>query len=69
MPCNHEENTVVNSRKPGGIIRRRRKCNDCGFRWSTFEITIDHYTNMKKTITQYQKMILSYTSIYNQKEK
>ncbi len=37
--CNHEDTKVIDSRVAGdGVaIRRRRECNSCGFRFSTYE--------------------------------
>jgi transcriptional repressor NrdR len=37
--CGHTENKVIDSRlsKDGAIIRRRRECNDCGRRFTTYE--------------------------------
>src|SRR5689334_7675995 len=37
--CAHMENKVIDSRlsKDGEVIRRRRECNDCGKRFTTYE--------------------------------
>jgi transcriptional repressor NrdR len=37
--CAHMENKVIDSRlsKDGAVIRRRRECNDCGKRFTTYE--------------------------------
>ena len=37
--CTHMENKVIDSRlsKDGQVIRRRRECNDCGKRFTTYE--------------------------------
>lgn len=37
--CANLENKVIDSRlsKDGGVIRRRRECNDCGKRFTTYE--------------------------------
>ncbi|MFO0724671.1 MAG: transcriptional regulator NrdR [Myxococcota bacterium] len=37
--CTHMENKVIDSRlsKDGAVIRRRRECNDCGKRFTTYE--------------------------------
>ena len=37
--CAHTENKVIDSRlsKDGQVIRRRRECNDCGKRFTTYE--------------------------------
>jgi len=41
--CGSQENIVINSRREyivniGNVLRRRRKCLNCGNRWSTLEI-------------------------------
>ena len=40
MTCLHSSNIVIESRDKTGQyrIRRRRKCLDCNFRWTTYEI-------------------------------
>lgn len=35
--CNGERSSVVDSRNDGQAIRRRRECQECQFRFSTFE--------------------------------
>ena len=35
--CNSERLSVVDSRSDGQSIRRRRECQDCGVRFTTFE--------------------------------
>jgi len=37
--CSHEETRVIDSRlgKDGAIVRRRRECEDCGRRFTTYE--------------------------------
>ena len=37
--CGNLENKVIDSRlsRDGGVIRRRRECNDCGKRFTTYE--------------------------------
>lgn len=38
--CGSGDNGVTDSRPARlGSVRRRRKCNRCGFRWTTFEIS------------------------------
>lgn len=39
--CNHPDTSVMDSRKStmyGGSIRRRRKCDSCGIRFTTYEL-------------------------------
>jgi len=38
MICKHLNNKVVDSRPHASGIRRRRVCEDCGFRWNTYEL-------------------------------
>ena len=35
--CNHRDSRVINSRKGGNGISRRRQCLKCSHRWSTVE--------------------------------
>ena len=35
--CNSEKTSVTDSRSDAGAIRRRRECQDCGFRFTTYE--------------------------------
>lgn len=35
--CNSERSSVTDSRSDGGAIRRRRECQDCGYRFTTYE--------------------------------
>ena len=47
--CGSENGHVVDSRpSENNTARRRRECNNCGFRFSTIEITIQEYKTMKK---------------------
>jgi hypothetical protein len=38
--CGSDGHAVIDSRPSGGLIRRRRSCSACGFRWSTIEIEV-----------------------------
>ena len=40
MPCEHSNARCINSRTRGGFRYRRRKCDDCGVRFTTIEITL-----------------------------
>ena len=43
------DSTVIDSRiDPQGRIRRRRKCEDCGFRYTTLEVFADVYKEMER---------------------
>jgi len=35
--CNSDKSSVTDSRGDGGAIRRRRECQECGYRFTTYE--------------------------------
>lgn len=35
--CNSDKSSVTDSRGDGGAIRRRRECQECGYRYTTYE--------------------------------
>ena len=37
IKCNSDHSSVVDSRGDGDTIRRRRECQECGFRFTTYE--------------------------------
>lgn len=37
--CGSRNHGVIDSRPCGEYIRRRRKCEECGLRWSTYEMS------------------------------
>jgi transcriptional regulator NrdR family protein len=39
--------SCIESRPSAETIRRRRKCLDCGFRFTTFEISTEEYYGLK----------------------
>lgn len=39
--CGCMDNLVVNSRPEAWWIRRRRRCQVCGNRWTTYELTLN----------------------------
>ena len=42
--CGSQTSSVMDSRpRDDGSIRRRRKCDDCGHRWSTVEVDLESY--------------------------
>lgn len=46
--CVSTDVKVIDSRcSPEGSYRRRRKCNACGHRWSTYEITQEDWAKFK----------------------
>ena len=36
--CGYEKSRVFDSRNDNDLLKRRRECLNCGFRWSTVEI-------------------------------
>ena len=48
MPCDHKNNSVIDSRtSEDGYQRRRRRCESCGFRWTTYEVKSDELKAMR----------------------
>ena len=41
--CGTPENTVTTSRPTKNGIRRRRQCNACGHRWTTYEFSVEDW--------------------------
>lgn len=51
--CKSERISVIDSRPATDLVRRRRKCDDCGARFSTVEIDADFYeVKIKKLQTE-----------------
>lgn len=70
--CGRHRLAVIDSRKSNGhgAVRRRRKCEDCGYRYSTIEISeavfkslvksdtlSGHRASLKRMVAEMQKMI------------
>ena len=59
--CGGEESTVVDSRRTGhetyqeGYVRRRRECDICGKRYSTYEITQQDFVLVKDVLDMLRK--------------
>lgn len=45
--CNSDNLTCIDSRPSGGVTRRRRVCIECKHRFSTIEINIAEYNELK----------------------
>lgn len=45
--CGHNKSLVVDSRPCADGIRRRRECEQCGKRWSTYEFSNDMAKRIK----------------------
>jgi transcriptional regulator NrdR family protein len=48
MICKHLNNHVIDSRPHATGIRRRRVCEDCEFRWNTYEISEAEVTRLNR---------------------
>ena len=46
--CGGMKSIVVDSRKCADGIRRRRECDNCGERWTTYEFAAETMESMKK---------------------
>lgn len=58
--CNHPSTRVVETRvQDDGITKRRRACDDCGFRFNSYEIPPEAYTSLRAGISQWQKRLVS----------
>lgn len=49
--CNSDNLTCIDSRPSGGVTRRRRMCLECRYRFSTIEIIIAEYNELKDNKT------------------
>ena len=55
--CDHDKSSVYDSRtNESGVIRRRRECKECGWRWGTVEHSspgsIDELVGLRKKLKQ-----------------
>ncbi len=52
MTCEacHGTTTVIDSRSQRSTIRRRRKCDKCGFRFTTYEISDAIFATLKNLV-------------------
>jgi transcriptional regulator NrdR family protein len=64
--CNALGLAAADSRPYNGTIRRRRKCLNCGYRFSTFEIIEEDYRKMKDTEAELA-YVLSYLEVFLEK--
>ena len=44
--CGSDQLGCIDSRKNNGAVRRRRVCQDCYYRFSTMEISVDQFNAM-----------------------
>lgn len=61
--CNSYNQTVVDSRSDEMTVKRRRKCFDCGYRFSTLEIAADRHADLLAKEQNYNRMIAVLNSI------
>ena len=55
--CNNTSTTVIDSRPTkNNQIRRRRSCDKCNNRWTTYEVNSDFVTPNDKTYTKIKKI-------------
>ena len=47
---------VVDSRPSGDVVRRRRECATCGYRWTTYELREQHLDEQKLKMALLIKM-------------
>jgi len=52
------DTTVADSRRSeaGDSVRRRRRCLECNFRFSTLEIDVDYYDQIMQGLESYDKL-------------
>jgi transcriptional repressor NrdR len=43
LKCKSHESYVIDSRPREATVYRRRRCEECGYRWSTTEVPQDQY--------------------------
>ena len=48
--CKSENLYCVDSRKSQGKVRRRKKCLECGFKFSTIELPMNEVYRIEKTL-------------------
>ena len=54
--CGCEITAVIDSRKRGGMCRRRHKCLECNCRFSTMEILVDDYEALLRDALAFRKI-------------
>lgn len=45
--CGHEHSHVARSEREAGGVRRQRECDECLFRWSTFEASLEEFKKLR----------------------
>lgn len=54
--CGSDQLGCIDSRKNNGAVRRRRVCQDCHYRFSTMEISVDEFNAMMAK----EKLLMAY---------
>lgn len=48
--CGSGNGYVMDSRRAGGTVKRRRRCLDCGHRYSTMEVDAEKLRELERTV-------------------
>ena len=57
--CDSENTSILDSRiRNDGNTRRRRRCRKCQYRFSSIEIDIDEYDDLKELAESIQKVLV-----------
>ena len=57
--CDSENTSILDSRiRNDGNTRRRRRCRNCQYRFSSIEIDIDEYDDLKELAKSIQKVLV-----------
>lgn len=69
--CAHLNSLVINSRTVDGEIapKRRRKCIDCGYRFTTQEYSYEKIEEMRDTINNFIRFKKIFNNLYWQMEE
>jgi transcriptional regulator NrdR family protein len=56
--CGSEDSSVIDCRaRNDGKFRRRRACYDCRHRFTTIEVDINEYENLKELAASFKKLL------------
>lgn len=56
--CGGKVHVVETGQRQHVLVWRRRKCLECGHRFSTYEITVEEYENMKRRSGGYLRLLV-----------
>ena len=57
--CDHSNSKVFDSRENSHGIWRRRRCKDCGHRWTTIEVKVDTQDGRVQAMQALNSSVLS----------